>query len=176
MFKRLLSLAVALTTMASAFTSCSGSDDEKKFGPEGGYCSAIYFVGEESEYDYFNPEYILKAGTKSVTLNLKDMVKTTVGLSQDALKAVQAAKEEGFNPTMYNYVIPSDIHGKIAIYPNYTIKDGVELPEKCNVLMCAYPYQSGVGNVFMMPGLAKDRVADYINRHKDSPILRAKAK
>lgn len=164
---------MAMLAMAFAFTSCGDDDDDIPGG--GGSSSAntvrrVYIFDNGNEY--LNRQYKLTIGSETKVLKLNELKKEAAAPESVENKAgndLVKAKQAG-TVTVYSYDIPATMHGDAHFNSDFSIKDGVELPEKVDILIAAFigigadtHYLSASGNVFYM-GLEKEKVKEYLDR------------
>ena len=171
--KKILVMTMAMLAMAFAFTSCGDDDDDDI--PGGGGSSAVtvrrvYIFDNGNEY--LNRQYKLTIGSETKVLKLSELKKETAAPKSVETKAgskLDEAKQKG-TIDVYSYDIPATMHGDAHFNSDFSIKDGVELPETTDVLIAAFigvgdeQYLSASGNLFFMPGLMKEKVKDYIEQ------------
>lgn len=171
-------MTVAMLAMAFAFTSC-GSDDDDEIG--GGSSAKevcrLYFFDNGSQY--LNRQYKLTVGTETKIIKIDDLKKETVApesVESDAKVQLNEAKADGKTVNIYSYDVPATMHGDATLKSDFSVKDGVELPEKVDVLISGYICTGdehrlqGHGNFFFMGGLAKDGVQGYLDRRNGSSL------
>ncbi len=169
---------MAMLAMAFAFTSCGSDDDDTPGG--GGSTTEVrrlYFFDNGSQY--LNRQYKLTVGSETKTIKIDDLKKISVApesVESKAGEGLQKARNEGETINIYSYDIPATMHGVATLKSDFSIKDGVELPEKLNVVISGF---IGVGsetrlvahgNFFRMGGMLKERVLDYINQRNASNL------
>ena len=174
--KKILVMTMAMLAMAFAFTSCGDDDDDV---PGGGGSSAntvrrVYIFDNGNEY--LNRQYKLTIGSETKVLKLNELKKETSAPESVETKAggdLKDARKKG-TVDIYSYDIPATMHGDAHFNSDFSIKDGVELPETTDVLIAAFigvgdgHYISVSGNFFYLPGLLKEKVKEYIDRRNAS--------
>lgn len=180
--KKFLFMAIAMLTMAFAFTSCSKDDDTNNSNSgsnnSGKEARTLYFL--DNGCQYLNRQYKLTVGTETkilkVDTDLKKVTEVPVFIKSASESAISSIEKVGDTATFYSYEIPTSMHGAVAVYLDYSIKDGVELPEAINVLFGAFTYfgneSKGEGHTgaHAMPGLMKEAVQSYLERMKENVL------
>lgn len=164
---------MAMLAMAFAFTSC-GSDDDDKVDGGGSSAEAVRKVYIfDNGCQYLNRQYKLTVGTDTKILKVDELKMESAAHNSVESKAaaeVNKAKNKGNTVNIYSYEIPATMHGDATLKSDFSVKDGVELPENVDVLIGAYicigdvQYATVHGNVFYMGGLDKSRVQEYVER------------
>lgn len=170
-------MTMAMLAMAFAFTSC-GSDDEDI--PGGGGSSSANKVRKVFIFDdgnkYLNVQYKLTVGSETKVLKLNELKKETSAPQSVESKAgtkLVEAKEAG-TINVYSYDIPATMHGDAFLQSDFSVKDGVELPETMDILISAYIAVGdehsllATGDIFYMKGALKDKVKEYLDRRNAS--------
>ncbi len=161
-----------MLAMAFAFSSCGSDDDDIPGGDSANEVRRVYIFDNGSQY--FNRQYKLTVGTETKILKVDELKKVSAVPESVEAKAgsdLTKAKNDGETLNMYSYDIPATMHGAAALKSEFSIKEGVELPERVNVVISGF---IGVGsehsltvygNFFRMGGLVKGRVQDYIDQN-----------
>lgn len=163
-------MTMAMLAMAFAFSSCGDDDDETPGGGSAKEVRKVYIYDNGNQY--LNRQYKLTVGSETKVLKLDELKKETAAPSKVESAAstdVNKAKAAGETVTIYSYDIPATMHGDVALRSDFSIKDGVELPEKVGVLIAGFVC---VGNensfiasgsaVYM--GLMKEKVQEYLDK------------
>lgn len=173
--KKILVMTMAMLAMAFAFTSCGGDDDDDII-PGGGTNTdtkemrTIYFY--DSGSPYLNRQFKLTIGSETITLKVDDL-KKEAGMPEMILEISKsneaAAKKDGIDFNVYSYEIPADKHGAFTINSDYSLKEGVDLPESIYFFFGAYTYVGTAkdmqisGKCTIGGGVYKDKAQEYLN-------------
>lgn len=170
--KKFLFMAIAMLTMAFAFTSCSKDDDTNNSGSNnsGKEARTIYFF--DTSCQYLNRQFKVTIGSETKILKVDaDLKKVSVAPESVNSSAENDSKmAQGATISIYSYEIPTTMHGDVTVYPDYSVKDGVELPEKITFLFGAYTIFGDASKVaahgqsFGMTGLKKEAVQSYLEQ------------
>ena len=152
--KKIFALATVLVSMTAALTSCGNGEadhvinpapkpDSEKTTPADTsdkeaakitFDGTLYFTAGDNQLDCINCSYDIQVGGKTLTVNLADLQPTTN--YPDGVKMALTALElnTGFKPVVLTYQIPSDLKGEVKITYNWSMKIGVNLPEKVSYI------------------------------------------
>ncbi|MCQ2255852.1 MAG: hypothetical protein MJZ29_10175 [Bacteroidaceae bacterium] len=182
----LLFMAVALFS-AAAMVSC-GDDDDDDIVPGGDpntntkEMRSLYFYDNGNQY--LNRQYKLTVGSETITIKVDDLKKVTE--VPEAIQSltklhVSVANQDGLAYSIYNYEIPADKHGAVTLSMDYSVKDGVELPDEMDFFVGACSILgdgnslSIDGKTYLKEGVSKDKL-QYILDTFNGPIAEGKVK
>ena len=145
--KKIFAFAMAIVSMAAVMTSCN--NDEADFIEQPApvapkvqdevvntdFDGTLYFCAYDEQFDYINCEYEVTVGGETMMVNVENLqaTSTIVKSIEKSLKKMEETDSQFVHPTIYVYHIPAGMKGEVTVRFNFSIKEGVELPELVKV-------------------------------------------
>ena len=152
--KKIFALAVALVSMTAAMTSCSSNDEAEHVmnstpsstsmntsTPVSEYAGQIYFSAFSDQLQYINTVYNVQVGNQTYTVNVSDL-QTVSSYPMQAKVLLGNSKETSSALKIYLYKLPAGSKGKVTVTSAFSVKQGVEMPEKVNVALAFMAFGS----------------------------------
>ena len=171
--------------MAAVMTSCNNDDADYIMQPAPVAPSApaaqpkedidqfdgiLYFAATPMQLEMFNNKYTVYVGSESFEVNLEDLQETSV-IPEYKAAQIEAFRAEYGEESMkiFSYRIPVAVKGRsdIKAYPNFSIKDGIEMPEEFTFIagMCD---KQGNGKLKQTIGIPAKKGIEYLKIVNDT--------
>ena len=153
--KKIFAFAIALVAMATSMVSCNNDnadfiEQKAPVAPNTtqveskavttSFDGKLYFGASDDQLEYVNNIYNVTVNGETVEVNVANLPTTTdVPFANELSESLKKA-----NATFYVYQVPTNAKGSIRVTCNFSIKEGVELPETITFVEGAAIYRSNL--------------------------------